>query len=366
MRKSKHIVAVTILIVLATVILFAVFKFMFQTPPNASAEATIIDGFIDLHFVLMAFLFSLIMVIVLYAGFVFRLKEDEDPAATYGTHTEGNTVLEIVWTIVPTLVVIIFGVYAIITLGKILAPEPNEMVVHVTGRQWSWSFNYPDLENRGNVDLVLPVDQPILLEMESEDVLHNFWVPEFRVKQDLVPGTPKVLRFTPTEVGEYKLRCAEICGLQHSIMLANVNVVSQADWDAFQGEVLARPLFSELTPEERGAIWWATGEGFGCDACHTVDGSAATAPTWLNIYGREEPLADGSTIVVDDEYIIESIINPDAKIVEGYPDNLMPEDYQERIAQKEAEILGSEGVEINILEDIIAFMKTLHEDVNAN
>ena len=364
MKKSKHILAVVVLIVVSTVLLFVIFKVIFQTPLNASAEATLIDQFIDIHFAMMAFLFSLIMVIVLYAGFVFRLKEGEDPEGTFGTHTEGNTILEIVWTIVPTLVVIIFGVYAIIVLGEILAPSPNEMTINVTGRQWSWSFNYPDLENRGNIDLILPVDQPILLEMKSEDVLHDFWVPEFRVKQDLVPGSVEVLRFTPTEIGEYKLRCAEICGLQHTIMLANVNVVSQADWEAFQAEVLARPLFSELTPEERGEIWWTAG-GLGCQACHTVDGSTGTGPTWLNIMGREETLTDGSTIIVTEDYIVDSILNPGGQIVEGFS-NVMPSNYADLIAQKEAEILASEGVEINILEDILAFMITLHEDVNAN
>ena len=365
MRKSKHIVAVITLIVLATVGLFVIFKLIFQLPLNASAEATIIDGLIDVHFAMMAFLFALIMVIVLYAGFIFRLKEDEDPEETFGTHTEGNTILEIVWTIVPTITVIVFGVYAIILLGEVLAPEPDEMVIHVTGRQWSWSFNYPDIENKGNIDLVLPVNQPVLLEMASEDVLHDFWVPEFRVKQDLVPGAVQVLRFTPTEIGEYKVRCAEICGLQHTTMLANVNVVDQEEWDAFVQELIDRPLFSEMTPEERGEVWWTTA-GFGCDACHSNDGTPISAPTWLDIYGREEVLADGSTIIVDDEYIIESIINPDAKIVAGFSADLMPENYEERILQKEAEILGSEGVEINILEDIIAYMKTLHEDVNAN
>ena len=366
MKKFKHVITVTALVLISTVALYFVFEFMFQRPMVASEEAVLIDDFISLHFVLMSFLFSLIMVIVLYSGFIFRLKDGEDPDQTYGTHVEGNTFLEIAWTIIPTIVVIIFGVYAITVLGEILAPEQDEMTVHVTGRQWSWSFNYPDIDNKGNVDLVLPVNQPVLLEMESEDVLHDFWVPEFRVKQDLVPGSMKILRFTPTEVGEYKVRCAEICGLQHATMLANVNVVSQADWEAFVEELENKPLFGELTPEERGAIWWAAGDGFGCNACHTIDGSAGTGPTWQNIIGREEVMADGSTVIVDEEYIIESIINPDAKIVEGYGDNLMPEDYADRIAQVEAAVLANEGIEIDVLEDIIAFMETLHEDVNAN
>lgn len=364
MRKSKHIVAVTTLIVLATVGLFVIFKLIFQMPLRASAEAVIIDGLIDVHFAMMAFLFALIMVIVLYAGFVFRLKEDEDPGETFGTHTEGNYVLEIVWTIVPTITVIIFGVYAIILLGEILAPKPNEMVVHITGRQWSWSFNYPEIENKGNADLVLPVNQPILLEMESEDVLHNFWVPEFRVKQDLVPGSTQILRFTPTEVGEYKLRCAEICGLQHAIMLANVHVVSEEQWDAFVQELIKRPLLSELTPEERGEFWWSA-TGLGCQACHSIDGSPSTGPTWYNLVGREEPLTDGTTAIADEDYIVNSILHPGDQIVVGYT-NIMPANYEEVFAQREAEILASEGVEISILEDILAFMNTLHEDVNAN
>ncbi len=365
-KKSKyHIWAVTALIVVSTVVLFVVFKLIFQTPLEGSAEATIIDDLIDVHFAMMAFLFSLIMVIVFYAVVVFRLKEDEDPEETYGTHVEGNTVLEIAWTVIPTVTVIIFGVYAITILGRILAPSADEMTVHVTGRQWSWSFNYPELENRGNGELILPVNRRIVLNMESEDVLHDFWVPEFRVKQDLVPGRVTVLRFTPTEVGEYKLRCAEICGLQHSTMLADVTVVSQADWEAFQDELLGRPMMAELTSEERGEIWWEN-SGLGCQACHSVDGAAGTGPTWLDIYGRVETLADGSTITIDDPYLIESIIDPEAKIVDTFSSGVMPINYDERIAQKEAEILANEGVEINILEDILAFMNTLHSDVDVN
>ncbi len=141
-------------------------------------------------------------------------------------------------------------------------------------------MNIRNKEISHSAELVLPVGQPIVFEMRSKDVIHNFWVVEFRVKQDVVPGSTQELRITPTEIGDYKVRCAEICGLSHSEMLAPVRVVSQADFDAWVEEKVAAPKFAEMTPEERGAIWHSP-EGFACSSCHSLDGTPGAGPSWL-------------------------------------------------------------------------------------
>ncbi len=355
MGRLRHVISIVILVALSTVGLRALFRVILALPRAASAEAGPIDTLFNAHFWMIAFLFSLIMVLMLYSVFVFRRQPDDD---TDGPHVHGNTALEIGWTIVPTVVVIGFGVWGAITLNQIISPKTGEMTVHVTGKQWVWSFGYPEQGDFASSELVIPVDRTIVLKMTAEDVLHSFWVPEFRVKQDLVPGKETTLRITPTEVGDYKLRCAEICGMNHTLMEANVRVVDAAGFQAFVDEKNAAPAFAEMTPEERGAFWHSA-EGFGCVACHTLDGNPGVGPTWQGLYGRQEQLADGSTITVDDQYIVNSILHPNDQIVSGFQPNLMPQNYADQIAAREQEIQGGEGIDIDITADIIAFIKTL-------
>ena len=304
-----------------------------------------------------SFLFSLIMVLMLYSVVVFRRKpgDEED-----GPHVHGNTTLEITWTVVPLFAVVGFGIWGTAMLIDITRASPQELNIDVTAQQWAWSFAYPDNGDFWSAELVLPVDTPIALNMTSKDVLHNFWVVEFRVKQDVVPGRTVTLRVTPIEEGEFKVRCAEICGLQHAKMLANVRVVSQEEFDAWVAEKMAAPKFAEMTPEDRGA-YWHSAEGFGCVSCHSVDGTPGAGPTWAGLYGHEVTLADGTVVTADDAYIRESIMSPNAKVVEGFQPNLMPQTYADQFATKQEEILANEGVEIDIVADLIAYMQTLGE-----
>jgi len=358
MSRAKHFGIVSVLVVVATVLLYLLFQVILALPTAASAEAGPIDRMFQGHFIMIAFLFALIMVLMLYAAVVFRRRAGDE---SDGPHVHSNTALEIGWTVIPTIIVIGFGIWGAFTLNEITRPKANEMVVTVIGRQWSWTFEYPEQGGFPAAEMVLPVNQPILLEMESEDVLHSFWVPEFRVKQDLVPGRTTYLRITPTQTGEYKVRCAEICGLEHAGMLAPVRVVSQAEFDAWVEEKLDLPVYAELTPEERGALWAGLEGGFACVSCHSLDGSPGAGPTWLGIYGREQALTDGTTVIADDDYLRDSIINPNNQIVVGFLPNVMPQNYSERFAETEAAILANEGIEIDIIADLIAFMKTLEE-----
>lgn len=223
---KRHFILVAALVAITTVVMDILLKSAIPLPVQASIEALTIDALIGWHFTIIAFLFSLVVVFMLYAIFVFRKREGDTEE---GLHFEGHTALEIIWTVVPLIAVVVFSFYGLNTLAKVTHAEPNELVVKVTGFQWAWTFEYP--EGFVSPELVLPINQRAHMEMNSRDVIHSFWVPEMRVKQDVVPGMTTNIRITPILEGEYKLRCSELCGLSHWSMLAPVRVVSQAEYD---------------------------------------------------------------------------------------------------------------------------------------
>jgi cytochrome c oxidase subunit 2 len=230
----RHFVIAGIIVVVATVVLDQFLKFALPMPLQASLESLTIDWLFGAHITLISFLFSLIVVLMLYSVVVFRRRDGD---MEDGIHVEGHTGLEIVWTVVPLILVLVFGYLGVVTLNQVTQAAENEVVVRVNGFQWSWSFEYD--EGFTTAELVLPVNRRARMEMTSRDVLHSFWVPEFRVKQDLVPGQTTVVRFTPIDVGEYKLRCSELCGLSHYSMLAPVRVVEEEEYNRWLGEQMA-------------------------------------------------------------------------------------------------------------------------------
>ena len=248
----RHFIIVGVLIVITTLVLKALLDWALPLPLQASVQAITIDWLFGLHIWLIAFLFALVSVFMCYALVVFRRREGDDGD---GEHFEGNTALEIGWTTAPLIFVVIFSYLGLTTLWEVTATQEDELVVVAEGFQWGWNFYYGETPNDENIAidgvLVLPVDQPVLVRLRSKDVLHAFWVPEFRVKQDVVPNIlystmeddghgeehPEEImtevRFTPNLVGDYKLRCAELCGLTHWDMVKDVRVVEQAEYDAW-------------------------------------------------------------------------------------------------------------------------------------
>lgn len=223
----RHFYIAGVLVVISTILVDLLLKAALPLPVQASIEALTIDRLIGWHLTLIAFLFSLIMVFMGYAFVVFRRREGDD---TDGAHFEGNATLEIAWTVIPLILVVIFSYIGIVDLNEV-TKKNEEITVKVTGFQWDWTFEYD-----GGVlsqELILPVDKRARMEMNSNDVLHSFWVPEFRVKQDLVPGFTQNLYFTPNRVGEYDLVCAELCGLSHYKMMRVVKVVEQDEFTAW-------------------------------------------------------------------------------------------------------------------------------------
>jgi cytochrome c oxidase subunit 2 len=176
--------------------------------------------------------------------------------------------------------------------------------------------------------------------MTSNDVIHSFWVPEFRVKQDLVPGRITELRITPTLEGDYKVRCAELCGTSHAYMEKPVVVSSQEEFESWMSEQLALAEEASQTPEGRGQAMVAAN---GCAACHSTNGAAGIGPTWFGLFDHEVELTDGSVVVADEAYLTESIKAPQSKIVAGFENQLMP-------------IYGFTDEQIA---DIVAYIKTL-------
>jgi cytochrome c oxidase subunit 2 len=353
-KNVRHLLTVAFLVIVGSVITYFILMAVYQLPVAASAEAGPIDQLFNIQFILISFLFALIMVFMLYSAVVFRRK----PGDEVGSDVHGHMLLEITWTVLPLLLVFVLGVFAAFMLADITEAKPDEMDVRVRGRQWSWLFSYPDYEEIGSTTkLVLPVDQTIRLLMTSDDVLHSFWVPEFRVKQDLVPGMETVLRITPDREGTYTVGCAEICGLDHTHMTAEVEVVSRDEFERWiAGQTPSLPL-GEMSPVERGQLWAAE---FGCNSCHTIDGAVGVGPTWLGIYGKSEVLVDGSTIVVDADYIRKSILNPSLQLVDGYADS-MQKDFEQRMSGREAEMKERQEIELDIIADLIAYIESLSE-----
>ncbi|HFC11490.1 MAG TPA: cytochrome c oxidase subunit II, partial [Anaerolineae bacterium] len=285
---------------------------------------------------------------MLYTLFIFQRKPGDEGD---GEYIHGHQGLEIAWTILPLILVFIFAFWGSKMLSDLLRPQDNEMVVEVTGRRWSWSFTYPELEGFTTTELVLPIDQPIVLKMTSEDVIHSFWVPEFRVKQDLLPNRFTTLRIEPSLLGDYKVRCAEICGGNHYNMLADVRVVNSAEFDEWVTNNQEKVDYASMSAAERGALWY---EQYGCNACHTTDGANSVGPSWLGLFDREHQFEDGTSLTADADYVRESIEDPAAKIVSGFG-NIMPPGFADKFAETEAQ----NGNQFDTVEDIIAFIESL-------
>ena len=338
--SRRHFVIVGVLVVIVTIGMSLLLTNQFLLPVEASAQARTIDNLFNLHFKVIAFLFALIVVFMLYSIVVFRRKPGETEE---GDHFEGHTGLEIAWTIFPLAAVLYFAYLGAQSLADTRKVDPGAMVVNVTASQWAWSFEYPDSGVTSD-QLHLPANRQVLLKLTSLDVIHSFWVPEFRVKQDALPGEQNIkeLRVTPTLAGEYKVRCAELCGTRHAYMEAAVIVEEPSAFNAW----LQQQVELANNPVERGK---RTAAKFGSIGCHAVDDSPTApnvGPAWLGLYGKQESFANGTTATVDDAYLHESIVDPNDKGVQGFSPNIMPATFGQ--VMTEAEIA-----------DVIEYIKTL-------
>ncbi len=306
-------------------------------PPAATEVAKSVDSLYG--FLLIS---SLISFVILMGGLIYfvnkyRRRGSNDQTA-YITH---DHTLEFVWSFVPFVIFMVcFGWGAKIYLDMRTFPE-EAMEVHVVAKKWDWEFIYKngrkvlsDIDDEGNKipsTLVVPVNKPVRLVMTSSKVnpadkkdravLHSFFVPAFRVKQDIVPGRYTRLSFTPNKTGEFWVFCTEYCGTGHSNMLGKVKVVEET---AFNDWVVGDESSGGNKEESLADKGKQIARTRACLGCHSVNGSKMTGPTWKGLYGSDRAFADGSSAKADDNYLKESILNSNAKVVKGYPPNQMP------------------------------------------
>ena len=287
------------------------------TAEQASELAPQVDWLHDL--VTWITIISTVLVVgtMLYFAVKYRRRngKDHETPRILGSHS-----LEVVLTVIPTIICAIVGIYGYLIYRDLRTVPDNALRINVWAQKWKWDFEYENGKTRTG-EAVVPVDRPVQFIMKSRDVLHSFFVPAMRVKSDAIPGQFTYVSFKPVKTGRYHVFCTEFCGLDHSKMLASINVVPQAEYDRWLSDRSEEMAMAAMSPVELGRKVYTEK---GCNACHSLNGARLVGPSFLNLFGREEKMADGSTVKVDDAYIQESIYEPNKKIVEGYVPNLMP------------------------------------------
>jgi cytochrome c oxidase subunit II len=303
----------------------------FWMPKEASTFAPNTDWlFMALYWISVV---SAVLIFAVMAYFVVKYRSKgrtskERPVKT-STH---NTTLEISWSIGPLIVVVAVFVYGFRGFMDLRSPPKGAIEIQVTGQKWNWTFTYPN----GSSDNVLhvPVNTPVRLVLTSVDVIHSVWIPVFRTKMDAVPGRYTDLWFNATQTGDFPLECTEYCGTGHSDMLTHVIVHPQ-------GEEWQPASLDNLPPEELGKALY---EKKGCSACHTIDGTKKVGPSFKGLWAKGKEQTNTGVVDINEDYIKESLMEPQAKIVNGFAP-AMPT-FKGQL--KDSEIAG-----------IIAFLKSL-------
>jgi len=337
----------------------------FWTPSVSISER--VDSVFLLAFVLAVA--ALIVITFLMVYFVVRYSRKRNPEAT---DVEGHPWLEIGWTVITLVLFLVIFYYGWTNFRYMRNPPRDAMVVEVTARQWAWSFKYPN--GRQTEEMYVALDRPVKVELHSQDVLHGFYIPAFRVKADVVPGKTNFLWFMPTLLGTFDVQCTVMCGLHHSYMLSKVHVLTEEDFKAWYfggeasakaGQAAADAASGSPVPGVMRGVALASGSGAppaavpvpvasaglavlqarDCLVCHSADGAVSVGPTFKGIFGRKEiVVVDGEEeeLVVDEAYLQRAIQEPNAEIVKGYPPAMPPV----RLTDQE-------------LEEVIAYLKTL-------
>lgn len=296
-------------------------------PQRASEMAGHVDALFLFLVTITAFFTLLIAGMILVFVIKYRRRDPRDVGANTGNHRW----LEWTWIIIPSCISLVIFVWAADLYVRMSRPPANALEIQVIGKQWMWKIQHPS--GRKEIDeLHVPIGRPIKLVMTSQDVIHSFFIPEFRVKQDVLPGRYSTEWFTPTVLGEYHLFCAEYCGTSHAGMIGRVVVMEPGDYEKW---VANAPL--DDRPENAGARLFVQ---YGCISCH-----GQTAPSLAGIYNREQVMDDGETLTADDNYLRESILNSRARIVKGFPP-IMPS-YQGQLSEEQ-------------LLQLLAYIKSLH------
>jgi cytochrome c oxidase subunit 2 len=310
-------------------------------PEQASSLAGRVDLLFGFLVAVTIFFSGLIFALILLFAIRYRRRTTVDrppqPPSRFTGAPEGDLapkgpdterrhwglLLEITWIVIPLGIALVLFVWGAVLYFDMARPPAGSLEIYVLGKQWMWRIQHPGGQREIN-ELHVPLGRPVKLTMTSEDVIHSFFVPAFRIKQDVLPGRYTTVWFQPTKVGEYHLFCAEYCGTSHSMMGGRVIVMEPADYE--------RWLSARAAAEALPAAGEALLQRFGCQACHLPDGSGR-GPSMVGLYGKRVGLASGESVVADETYLRQSIVNPQAKITAGYPP-IMPT-YQGQVSEEE-------------------------------
>lgn len=284
--------------------------FGFTLPEQAAENVHLVDDLYNFIMLLSIVGFFGLMGVMTY--FIIRYHRSQNDKSAYIPH---NALAETLWTVIPTIIflaIAFWGLWAYFEKERI--PE-NAMEVKVTGKQWLWEFTYDKDGKEATVTDVLyvPVNTPVVLNMTSTDVLHSFFVPSFRIKRDTVPGMRTRATFTATKKGDFKVYCTEFCGTAHSKMRATVRVVSKERFDRWINREIKEANISD--PIELGFRVFSRN----CATCHSTGADVIVGPGFKGLWGAKREFSNADSANADAEYIRESIINPNAKIVKGFP-----------------------------------------------
>lgn len=321
MRRGS-IVRITIYGVIAGTIASLIAVLVPWLPTSASEEMDRITFTFWFTTVICIGIFAIVAAVIAYSVLMFRTTDDDERD---GPPVHGHTGLEIVWTAVPAILVTAISVVSAVVLAKNDDAGKSPLRIAVTAQQYAWKFEYPNKLSSGS--LVLPVDQPVKLTLHSLDVIHSFWVPEFGQKSDAVPGIETTLVITPTRKGSYSLVCTELCGLGHATMRAQVQVVERADYEAFLKE--SGSGAGSGGKQDGASVFTAAGCG-GCHAFTPAGTDAAVGPSLDELDAGGAPLED---------FIRESIVDPNAKLAPGYQGDVMPNTFDKSLTDQQIDAL---------------------------
>ncbi|HEY5469970.1 MAG TPA: cytochrome c oxidase subunit II [Bacteroidales bacterium] len=274
--------------------------------------------------------------------FVFRYNKKKNKTAI---QNEGNLPLEIVWTVVPVILALTMFFYGWKGWKPTTQAPKDAMNVVCIARMWNFMFLYEN--GKQSPDLIVPLNTPVKIKLTSLDVIHSLYIPDFRIKSDIVPGREKYMWFLPQTEGEFKIYCAEYCGVQHSYMHSKVTVLPK---DKFDHWYIDTTKVITTTGTGPGAVGEAIMKSQGCFACHTPDGTKLIGPSYLNLFGSQMVvIKDGKemTVKADEAYIKQCIIDPNYQVVKGFQKGLM-QSYRNSLSD-------------NDIEKIIVYLKSLHD-----
>jgi len=289
-------------------------------PPPDSTQAHKVDDVYWFVTIICMAIFALVAGVSVYAIWKFRAAPDDEED---GSPIHGHTGLEVVWTAVPAALVTAISIYSGVVLTQIERIPAEHRVIEVTAQQFAWSFTYPESKVTSG-QLALPVNQPVELKLTAKDVIHSFWVPQWRMKKDAVPGIETNVIVTPTKLGTFTVICTELCGLGHAAMRAQALVLTQAGFvrwlnkekqaAAASGSAQGKTLFTQQ-----------------CGTCHTLADAGTTAEVGPDL---DKVLAGKSA-----DFIRESIVKPNAEIAPGFQPNVMPGTFGQLLSQQQLDSL---------------------------